>query len=156
MRKSLIYSITKSQIKKIHTLKSKLKIKDEEYRDNLYGHFGVETSKELSRAQAALYIDKLENEAVKAGVWKKHKWDYTHLDGRPYMATSAQIRMIKGMWKDVCRADEKERDKALRKLLLKIVKVSDVRFLERDQVKKIIAALSAMKKQNKAKEKKAA
>ncbi len=72
------------------------------------------------------------------------------------MATSAQIRMIKGMWKDVCRADEKERDKALRKLLLKIVKVSDVRFLERDQVKKIIAALSAMKKQNKAKEKKAA
>ncbi len=61
MRKSLIYSITKSQIKKIHSMKSKLKIKDEEYRDNLYGHFGVETSKELSRAQAALYIEKLEN-----------------------------------------------------------------------------------------------
>lgn len=138
----------KNQIKIIHSLKNKLKMTDENYRDNLYSYFEVESSKDLTAAQATFYIKKLEEDAVKAGVWKKSVWNYTHLDGREGMASSAQLRKIQAMWAEVsdCKS-KKERQKGLRKFLLRIVKVEDLRFLKVRMVKKIVNALSAMKKQ---------
>jgi hypothetical protein len=50
---------TLRQIKKIHTLKSKLSLSDEDYRQNL-SVFSAETSKELSTDQASLFISNLE------------------------------------------------------------------------------------------------
>ena len=150
-------SIYKRQIKMIHILKEKLKMSDENYRDSLYGYFEVESSKELTSAQAAFYIKKLEEDAIKAGVWKKKVWDYTHLDGRKGMASSAQLRKIQGMWAEVsdCKT-KRDREKALRKFIFRIAKVSDLRFLKVGMVRKIVKALSEMKKQKKLNDKKSA
>lgn len=139
---------TKSQIKLIHALKSKLQIAEENYRTNLFGYFEVETSKDLDYDQAKQYIKKLEKEAIKRGVWQKKTWDMTHLDGRPEMASSAQLRKIKAMWNEVTGIKNPvEREKALRSFLLRIVKVFDVRFIKKGMVKKLLKALTEMKKQ---------
>lgn len=139
---------TKSQIKLIHALKSKLQIEEENYRTNLFGWFDVETSKDLDYAQAKQYIKKLEKEAIKKGVWQKTSWDMSHLDDRPDMATSAQLRKIKAMWKDVTGIKgSADREKALRSFILRIVKVADVRFVKKSMVKKLLKALSEMQKQ---------
>ena len=52
--------IKKGQIKYIHTLKSKLKLKDENYRTLLESKFNKKTSKDLSSKQAEVLIKILE------------------------------------------------------------------------------------------------
>ncbi len=51
---------TAAQIRKIHTLKRKLGISDEEYRMALRRYFGVETSKALTKRQASDLIERME------------------------------------------------------------------------------------------------
>ena len=145
--------ITGAQIRKIHVLKNKLNFTDDNYRANLLSFFGVESSKSLNYDQADIFIKKLEEDAVMAGVWAEDHWPYRDLDDRPGMATSRQIRKIKALWRDVSRAENsKNREKGLRTMLLRIVKVSDVRFLKINMVKKIIKAFEEMKKQKEKKE----
>ena len=148
--------ITPEQIKKIHTLKNVLKLKEEWYRDNLYSHFKVYSSKKLTSAQAENFILKLEDEAIKAGLWKRPAQKYDHLSGRVGMATPKQLRMIEAMWKEVSYyEDPKERRTALRALLenKKIgICVSDLAFLKKSDVKQVIAIIKDMKKRKEKKE----
>jgi phage recombination protein Bet len=55
--------VTASQIKRIHTVKAKLAIDDETYRGRLTKLYGVESSKELTYAQAADLIKRLDEAA---------------------------------------------------------------------------------------------
>lgn len=149
--------ITNSQVKKIHTLVSVLKWKDEWYRDNLYSHFRVDSSIYLNYAQAEEYIGILKRQALDAGVWKTPKDYYKDLSDREDMATPGQIRMLKAMWKDISdAATAKEREKGFRGMLLRIVKVEDIRFLERKDVRKMVNCFTAMRKQKETSIKKSA
>jgi len=138
--------ISKAQIKKIHALKNVLGMDDETYRDMLWSRYKVETSKRLSKSQACELIDWLERNAIETGVWEKRRQRFSHLKNREDMASPKQLRMIESMWRDVSykRTDE-ERSRALRKFLFRIVGVSDLRFLERRDVQKVVKALQAMK-----------
>ena len=142
--------ITPAQVKLIHSLKGALKLSDELYRDILQERFRVNSSKELSRIQAASLIDELEVKATAAGVWEsRHRGtktkSYANLDHRAGMATPAQLRKIQAQWADVSRAEDAEsRTKALRAFVLRVAKVSDVRFLTADGAGAVIRALTAM------------
>jgi hypothetical protein len=102
---------------------------------------------DLSEEAAENIIIKMRAEAVKKGIWQDYAKikKYESLDGRERMATGAQLRKIEAMWKEICTVkDEKGRAKILREILWKF-KVSDLRFLEDYQVKKVIKMLEAMK-----------
>ena len=143
-----VAKVINRQIKKIHTLVSALGWKNEWYRDNLHGYFNVESSKDLTYHQASGYIDILKRQAVSAGVWKTPKDYYEDLSDREDMATPRQIRMLQAMWKDISTATTtEEREKGLRGMLLRIVKVEDIRFLERKDVRKMVNCFTAMKRQ---------
>ena len=137
--------ITNSQIKKIHTLVSALGWKDEWYRDNLCSYFYVESSTDLTYQQAKDYIEMLERQAISAGVWKPAA-EYRKEKEREDMATDKQNRMIRAMWSEISyEKNRKKRDLALGKLLERIVKVSHINFLLKEDVKKVVNALKAMK-----------
>jgi hypothetical protein len=137
------------QIKKIHTLLSKLKMPDDEYR-YLLSDYWVETSKKLSYSEAQELIGKLEKIAVEKGVWSQYgnrgKRRYEDLKDRHGMASPKQLRKIEAMWKDVSYTHKQdERARALRKFIFRIAGVDDMRMLESKQASKIIEALQNMK-----------
>jgi len=132
--------IDKNQIKIIHTLKNMLGMDDDTYRAMLAGNYKVDSCKDLSYMQAKSLIIRLSGDAKSVGSWKS-----SNSVKRVGMATAKQIAMIEGMWKEVSRASNYvDRKKALRSFLERIVGVSDVRFLESLQVKKVVEALKAM------------
>ena len=142
--------ITKRQIKLIHTLKNRLGWNDLQYRMFLMENSPNFASSclDLSEEAAENIIIKMRAEAVKKGIWQDYAKikKYESLDGRERMATGAQLRKIEAMWKEICTVkDEKGRAKILREILWKKFKVSDLRFLEDYQVKKVIKMLEAMK-----------
>lgn len=139
--------ISASQVKKIHALKTALSLSDETYRVLLQDGFTVTSSKELSFEDAEILIREMENKAVSIGVWEKRSGcDQTGRDhSRPGMATASQIRKIKMLWGEVTTAqDESSRQRALRSFLERVVKVSDLRFLEVAAASKVINALKQM------------
>ncbi len=143
--------IDTKRIKKIHALKSALKMSDEEYRKVInLNFFPANSSKELTDKQADRLIAGLEKMAIQKGVWTKYegKGKYENLGGRTGMGTPKQLRLIEGLWKDVSVIKEtKSRQKALRSWLHKRFGVSDLRFLKREVTSKVIYALTQMKKQ---------
>jgi hypothetical protein len=150
--------ITNGQIKRIHTLISCLKWKDEWYRDNLYSHFKVDSSVYLTYAQAAGYIEMLERQAINAGVWKSAR-AYRKEKEREGMATDKQIKMIKAMYWEIYpmyveiriikgAGFEKDKGKALRKLLKRTMKIESLNWLKKEDVKNFVHVLNAMKAQN--------
>jgi hypothetical protein len=142
--------IDRRQIVKIHTLISAINLSDENYRETLLHNFGVTTSKALTYDDASALIGVMEKKAIEMGVWtvpgdrSKHE----NLGNRPGMASPAQLRKIEAIWKDVTGLGSKEdRVKTLRAFLGRRFKVSDLRFLEADKVKRVICALENMKQQ---------
>ena len=94
---------TKSQIKKIHTLKNVLTLEDEVYREMLMS-YNVQSSKNLSYFDAVLFIRALEDKAVSLNLWQKQPLKYANLS-RDDMATPAQLRMIEGLWRELSYVD---------------------------------------------------
>jgi hypothetical protein len=144
-------SITKAQIKVVHSLKSALQLDDPTYRAILGEWFQVGSSKDLSSAQAEVMIRELKEIAVSAGVWEQRparKKKFDEFEGRRGgMATPAQLRKIDVMWKEVSRVTEPEgRKNALRAFLERVVKISDPRFLNSEAAGKVINALNSMRK----------
>ncbi len=149
--------ITNSQIKKIHTLKTTLKLDDELYRDIL-ANYGAESCKNLSPELAGELIEQLETMAINSGVWTKRKMKFENLSNRFDMATPKQLRMIESMWsqvmliyaekKEVHYVDKEEFiKKSLRKFLLNKFSVSDLRFLDRKAATKVINTVKEIQKQ---------
>jgi hypothetical protein len=139
--------ITPRQSKKIHTLINALRISNESYRFTLLHNFGVLTSKALSFQQAEDLISTLEEEAIKMGVWVNFNKDrkYEELGSRPDMATPAQLRKVESLWRDITQFNnEKDLESTLRAFLYRRFKISDLRFLERSMVSKVIYSLECI------------
>lgn len=141
--------ITPKQIKKIHTLKTKLKMTDEEYRLRLSDYW-VSTSKDLTYEEAEDFIQKLEKEAIEKILWTPHvlvHYRYEDMETVHGMATPRQLRMIEAMWKDVSYLrDETKRLRALRKFVKKITGTDNLRELTFVQARKVINAIMHIKR----------
>lgn len=145
---------TSFQIKKIHTLKNILSIDDDLYREMLLT-FNVNTSKKLDFTNASKFIEILEEKAIAINKWTKQPKKYAGLNRSDNMASDAQIRMIEGLWREICYFNnDKFAKKSLRKFLKSKFRVDDVMFLTRPKSCKVIQAITAIKK--KLKEKSAA
>ena len=142
--------ITNAQIIIIHTLINALGWDNDLYRENLYMIFHKNSSKELSEKQAELFISNLEETAINAGVWKKYNNEKSELADRTGMATPAQVRKIEVLWKEIAyKKDQKFLKISLRKFLEKQFKISDVRFIEKIMVSKIIKSINIIKNKSK-------
>jgi len=138
----------KRQIKRIHTLSSKMELPDETYRKWLQERYAATSSKQLTFDQAEDFIAVLEYFGVRCGYWEAdpNRTKYGELAGRPHMASPPQLRMVESMWAELTRpATDEEKDATLRGFLFKYFKVSDLRFLDSSAVNKAILALKAMK-----------
>jgi hypothetical protein len=136
--------VTANQVKKIHTLKSLLNVREETYR-RMLGNYNVATSKALSFHQANEFIQLLEHFARKKGLWENYAEKHEKLSCRTGMATPAQLRMIEGIWAELYPETERKRATALRTYLFRFFKVSDLRFLDAEKVNKVLHALKQMK-----------
>lgn len=137
---------TISQIRKIHTLKNILGLDDDLYRDMLMS-FGVTSSKNLTYTEAVIFLEILEKKAESLNLWKKQSKKYENLDRSSKMATSAQLRMIEGMWREISYFDTDEFAKqSLRKFLKSKFKTDDIMFLTKHKAIKVIRAILGIKK----------
>lgn len=135
-----------SQIKKIHILKNKLSLSEETYREVLSG-YNVKSSKELSFLEAKNLLEVLEKDAIALGVWVKMPTKYNKIIRDEKMASSAQLRMIEGIWRDICYFDnDKFAKSSLRKFLKSKFKTDDIMFLTKAKATKVIQAIMAIKK----------
>lgn len=143
-------TITAGQIKMIHSLASRLAIDEDAYRAALQSRFGVRSSKQMTMDQAGSLIDGWQFEALQQRVWHYQDQFKQHggLAGRnPSMASFKQLGKIAGLWAALTKMeDPARRQKALRKFVFKIAKVSDPRFLNMRAAQGVIAALLKMQK----------
>lgn len=136
---------TPSQIKRIHILKSLLGLDDDLYREMLMS-FGVCSSKDLTFTEASVMLDILETRAEERNLWKRIPKPYEDLNRDSKMATPPQLRMIKGLWREICYFDNNEfANKSLRKFLKSKFKVDDINFLTKTKAIKVIQAIKAIK-----------
>lgn len=138
------------QIKKLHTLKSKLGISEEDYRDTLWSFAAVSSSTELSYQQANDLVNHWEKSAVEQGLWKqpeKTKKEFDEFENRGgEFATPAQLRMIVAMWNEKSFVeDTTKRRVALNKFINKITGVLMIDWLHKAHVQKIIKAIKSIK-----------
>lgn len=134
---------TPYQIKKIHTLKNILGLEDDLYRDML-ASFDVCSSKNLTQAEAQIFIEILQDKAnvLKKNVYKK----YDEFEGRDEdMATPRQLRKLEVIWDFISSAEDKKQH--LRSFLKRQFHVDDLRFLKKDRASEIIAVLEKIKVQ---------
>lgn len=137
---------TISQIRKIHTLKNILALDDDLYIEMLMS-FGVQSSKDLTYTEAAIFLEVLEDKAEERNLWKKQPKKYSNLNRTDKMATQSQLRMIEGLWREICYYDtDTFARKSLRKFLKSKFKVDDIMFLTKAKASKVIQAISGMKK----------
>ena len=137
--------VTPSQIKRIHILKSLLGLDDDLYREMLMS-FGVCSSKDLTFTEASVMLDILETRAEERNLWKRMPKPYEDLNRDSKMATPPQLRMIKGLWREICYFDNNEfANKSLRKFLKTKFKVDDINFLTKTKAIKVIQAIKTIK-----------
>lgn len=137
---------TASQIRKIHILKNILGLDEDLYQDMLMS-FGVGTSKNLTYTEAIIFIDILEDKAVENSLWTKQPKKYEELKRNSRMASDSQLRMIEGLWREICYFDNNKFAKtSLRKFLKSKHGVDDVMFLTKSKASKVIQSIMAIKK----------
>ena len=137
--------IKSEQIRQIHILKNILGIDDDTYHDML-GSFAVGTSKDLTEAEANIFIDsmKIQAKCIKNNYYNKYD-DFASRDKD--MATPPQLRKIEVLWKDICKNKDPEYRKiSLRLFLEKRFHISALRFLSKKRAEKIIGIMEKIKK----------
>ncbi len=135
---------TTSQIKKIHILKSKLKIDDDLYREML-SEFGVKSSTELDYNSAKSFLEPLEEKAEALNLWEKQTPKYSDLN-RSNRATPSQLRCIEGLWRDKV-AHKKEEiyvRTTLRHYLQTRFHINDVMFLTKNKASDVILGIQGI------------
>lgn len=138
--------VTNFQIKKIHTLKNLIGMDDDLYREILKS-FDVQTSKNLTFTEASIVIENLEERAIALNKWVKQPKKYAGLNRTNNMASDAQLRMIEGLWRDICYFNSDQfAKKSLRKFLKSKFRVDDVMFLTKTKARKVIQGIIAIKK----------
>ncbi|WP_298434481.1 regulatory protein GemA [Geobacter sp.] len=142
--------IAPRQIKAIHATIGKLGLDDDTYRAMLQDRYHVGSCKDLTWRQAEELLDSLNGKGFSRSPASAPRSRWSELDGRPGMASGAQCRKIAAMWAEVSRmSGDEERERALWSFLRRIVGVDHFRFLRGWQVQKVIAAIEAMKFNNK-------
>lgn len=138
--------ISFSQIKQIHTLKAIIGLNDELYREMLMS-FGVVTCKDLTYAEAGIFLEILISKAVAAGKWQRPGSNFAELENRGNdMASPAQLRKIEAMWRDISYIKRNESvRKSLRLFVQKHFKVSDLRFVDKTTAMKIIHVVNKIR-----------
>ena len=134
---------TPYQIKKIHTLKNILGLDDDTYIQMLQS-FDVCSSKNLTQAEAQIFIEILENDAkvIQKNVYKKYD-EFADRDDK--MATPSQLRKLEAVWADISNAADKS--VTLRQFIKRQFHVDDLRFLTKARASQIIAILEKIKLQ---------
>lgn len=132
----------------IHTLVSKLKITDEDYRSML-DSFGVKSSKDLTFAKATELIKVLVKMADGKDVYMPSGQPkrFQNLKNRDNdMARPEQLRMIEAMWCEVSYMTTlEEKREALKKFLKNKWKIDRLEWLPRSYVCRVVKTIQAMK-----------
>lgn len=141
--------VSSFQIKKIHTLKNLLSIDNDLYIDMLMS-FGVQSSKNLTFTEANILLEILEEKAVAQNLWVKQPKKYESLKRNENMASSAQLRMIESLWREIAYINNDKFSKSsLRKFLKNKFKIDDIMFLTKTKATKVIQGIMAIKKSTK-------
>lgn len=141
--------VSSFQIKKIHTLKNLLSIDNDLYIDMLMS-FGVQSSKNLTFTEANILLEILEEKAVAQNLWVKQPKKYESLKRNENMASSAQLRMIESLWREIAYINNDKFSKSsLRKFLKNKFKIDDIMFLTKTKATKVIHGIMAIKKSTK-------
>lgn len=144
-------NITSEQKKRIHALKKRAAMSNEDYRMILRRWFQVESCKELSYAGANTLIQHLQSivddlKVVGPGNWGWGKEKYECLGHRQGFATPRELRMLSAMWSDITVArTPKEQDLAFDAWLQKRFHLGGVINIKTEDVGKIKRALEEMK-----------
>lgn len=138
--------VSSFQIKKIHILKNLLSIDNDLYIDMLMS-FGVQSSKNLTFTEANILLEILEEKAVAQNLWVKQPKKYESLKRNENMASSAQLRMIESLWREIAYINNDKFSKSsLRKFLKNKFKIDDIMFLTKTKATKVIQGIMAIKK----------
>ena len=138
--------VSSFQIKKIHTLKNLLSIDNDLYIDMLMS-FGVQSSKNLTFTEANILLEILEEKAIAQNLWVKQPKKYESLKRNENMASSAQLRMIESLWREIAYINNDKFSKSsLRKFLKNKFKIDDIMFLTKTKATKVIQGIMAIKK----------
>lgn len=153
---------SKQQLTLIHVAVSRLKMTDENYRDLLFGRFGVMSSKNLDNRQVEELLKEFEklgwrrkspqpslqggvkspspSRGGRVGMGKK----YDDLGVRSGMATPKQLRLIEVTWMNNPNVQAKTPE-ALRRFIEHRFKISNLRFVEDRDVGKVLTAIRSIK-----------
>ena len=136
---------TPIQIKKLHSLKSALKMDDDTYRSHLSG-YGVKSSKDrrFTIAKADAMIVDLEQDAIAMGVWEKRKPGKRAKATRP-LADDAQSKKIRQLWLEL-HAEGKVVDPSEKALASYVKRMERVDALQWLTVAKASRLIEKMKK----------
>ncbi len=134
---------------KIHIAKKELGLTDEEYKAALFAATGKESSKDMDYSELVVVIKHFESKGWKPkpapSRREKGKKRFENIGDRgTHMATEKQLNMLHAIWMD-SKAVRVKTEAALQKFLMRIVGVSDLRFVEKCDVGKIRRAIEALK-----------
>ena len=130
--------LSKRQITLIHVAKTKLGLDDDLYRAVLVNLCGVTSSTELDQAGFEALLAFFE--------WRGFRpltLNGANYGPRPGMASYAQLELIRALWFEFTKGQGKE--DALNTWLERCFKVSSLRFLTKENARKAIVGLKAMK-----------
>lgn len=123
---------TPAQIKKLHSLKSALKLDDATYRRHL-SDYGVKSSKDRSFtiAKADQLIADWEKDAVAMGVWQKRRLAKRAKPTTRRPADDPQSKMLRALWIELHQAGKvaDPSEAALTKFVKNLVRVDDLGWL---------------------------
>lgn len=131
-----------NHIAAIHTLKSKLKLSDDDYRALLFGLTGQRSSKALTLAQQGQVRDHMQTLAVRMGV-SRPTYSRRNTFASAKEAASPKERKVWALWNQLAR-DGIVRDRsapALNAWVQRTVHVDALRFCTGEQLDTLIEAL---------------
>jgi len=142
----------KSRYGKIHSAMNELGWEEQDYRNALWGMFGVTSKTKLSLKQLDQFIQMLRKRMVERGLleptevkwgWGENK--YESLRGRSGdYAAPQQLRLVEASWREIAR---NEGDEALQEFISDLVDVDHIIWLTKEDVTTVLVALKDMYKQ---------
>lgn len=137
---------TNNQLAKIHIAKKDLGLDDGDYRYFLNSVTGKESAKLLTDREANVVLEEFKRRGWKVKSSKPKNLKYQDLKNRDGMATPPQLRLIEALWMSGTGIREKT-PTALRKFLSNKFGISDMRFVEDNQVGKIVRSIKSINKE---------
>lgn len=142
-RKHSRNNLARTQIALLHVAKRDLGLTDDQYRDILFRFGDCESSKQLDQDGFDLIMQYFSALGFKS-TWTEKNFGY-----RRFMASPKQIALIRSLWDQYRGTNEDDQDKSLNKWLSHFHQVSALRFVDEENVRKIIPVLRAMAKRKK-------